>query len=155
MGRRPNRWCMRHMGANLYDHFKNRDMMVLFKRLCTQNQQRKFNALWKLLDDMTVKHIEYIDKKRTQDQQHKVEPTGTRQQRFEVACKDICRRGVRRERVGQECLLREDGMAACTCHKPKMLHLPCSHVIAACVESGVQPRSFVSPYFTKEAVAST
>ena len=53
-----NRWCMRHMGANFYDHFKNRDLMVLFKRLCAQNQQRKFNALWKLLDDMTAKHIE-------------------------------------------------------------------------------------------------
>src|SRR5213075_1375176 len=31
---------------------------VLSKRLCAQNQQRKFNALWKLLDDMTAKHIE-------------------------------------------------------------------------------------------------
>src|SRR5205814_9856851 len=49
---------MRHMGANFYDHFKNRDLMVLFKRLCVQIQQRKFNALWKLLDDMTAKHIE-------------------------------------------------------------------------------------------------
>ena len=49
---------MRHMGANLYDHFKNRDLMLLFKRLCAQNQQRKFNALWKLLDEMIVKHIE-------------------------------------------------------------------------------------------------
>src|SRR5207237_7482771 len=53
-----NRWCMRHMGANFYDHFKNRDLMLLFKRLCAQNQQRKFNALWKLLDEMTAKHIE-------------------------------------------------------------------------------------------------
>src|SRR5438105_6198268 len=35
-----NRWCMRYMGANFYDHFKNRDLMVLFKRLCGQNQQR-------------------------------------------------------------------------------------------------------------------
>src|SRR5437762_1429582 len=48
---------MRHMGANFYDHFKNRDLMLLFKRLCAQNQQRKFNALWKLLDEMTAKHI--------------------------------------------------------------------------------------------------
>ena len=49
---------MRHMGANFYDHFKNKNLMVLLKRLCFQNQQRKFNALWKLLDDMTAKHIE-------------------------------------------------------------------------------------------------
>ena len=53
-----NRWCMRHMGANFYDHFKNKDLMVLLKRLYSQNQQRKFNALWKLLDDMTAKQIE-------------------------------------------------------------------------------------------------
>ena len=33
------------MGANFYDHFKNKDLKNLFKRLCTQNQQRKFNAL--------------------------------------------------------------------------------------------------------------
>src|SRR5438105_14772666 len=52
-----NKWCMRHMGANFYDHFKNKDLMVLFKRLCAQNQQRKFNTLWKLLDDMTAKQI--------------------------------------------------------------------------------------------------
>ena len=49
---------MRHTGAKFYDHFKNRDLTVLFERLCAQNQQRKFNALWKLLDDMTAKHIE-------------------------------------------------------------------------------------------------
>src|SRR6266540_3404229 len=210
---------MRHMGANFYDHFKNRDLMILFKRLCAQNQQRKFNALWKLLDDMTAKHIEerkarasssnttqaaqssgsamkpfmqwirdapkekwsllydtdgsrygimttnlaesynmvmrgvrclplvgivkfimygcakyfrdrynvvspslnnlgmlfgykiteYMDKKITKTQQHNVRPMGTRQQRFEVACKDRCHHGMRRERVVQECLLKEEG----------------------------------------------
>src|SRR5438045_5245458 len=97
---------------------------------------------------------EYMHKKITKAQQHNVRPMGTREQMVEVACKDRSRRGVRGERVLQECLLREDGTTACTCHKPKLLHLPCSHVIAACVESGVQPRSFVSPYFTKEAFAS-
>src|SRR6266542_1946068 len=86
---------------------------------------------------------DYMDKKITKAQQHNVRPIGTRQQRFEVACKDRSRRGVRRERVVQECLLREDGTAACTCHKTKVLHLPCSHIIAACVESGVQPTTFV------------
>src|SRR6266542_6321103 len=74
---------------------------------------------------------EYMDKKITKAQQHNVRSMGTRQQRFEVACKDKYRRGVRRERVVQGCLLREDGITACTCHKPKLLHLPCLHVIAA------------------------
>src|SRR5437667_6254980 len=120
---------MRHIGANYYDHFKNKDLMVLFKRLCAQNQQRKFNTLWKLLDDMTAKQIaerearassanttqatqssasgpkpftqwirdamvfgnritEYMHKKITKAQQHNVRSMGTREQRFEVACKD-------------------------------------------------------------------
>ena len=39
--------------------------------------------------------------------------------------------------------------------KPKLLHLPCSHLIAACAESGLQPGVFVSPYFSKEAAVST
>ena len=42
------RWCIRHMGANFDDHFKNKDLKNMFKRLCIQNQQRKFNALWQI-----------------------------------------------------------------------------------------------------------
>src|SRR5579859_1216904 len=53
-----NRWCMRHMGTNFYSHFKNKDPMDMFKRLCAQNQQRKFNALWKTLDELTAKQSE-------------------------------------------------------------------------------------------------
>ena len=45
---------MRHMAANFYERFKNKDMMNLFKRLCTQNQQRKFDALWGIIDDMSA-----------------------------------------------------------------------------------------------------
>ena len=45
------------MGANFYDHFKNKDLKNMFKRLCTQNQQRKFNALWQMLDQLTVEQV--------------------------------------------------------------------------------------------------
>ncbi|WVZ86820.1 hypothetical protein U9M48_033546 [Paspalum notatum var. saurae] len=51
-----SRWCMRHLAANFYDHFKNKDLQDLFKSLCSQNQQRKFNAIWKLLGELTAKH---------------------------------------------------------------------------------------------------
>ena len=87
--------------------------------------------------------------------QHRVISTGTREHRFEVLCKDRTSRGIRRDRVVQESLIRADGTARCTCMKPKLLHLPCSHVIAACAESGLQPGVFVSPYFSKEAATST
>jgi hypothetical protein len=43
----------------------------------------------------------------------------------------------------------------CTCNKPKLLHLPCSHVLAACGQLGMDAISFVSPYFLKESVLNT
>jgi hypothetical protein len=254
-----NRWCMRHMGANFYNHFRNKDLMNLFKRLCQQNQQRKFNALWKVLDDLTTKYLqtgvgsssnasssqssssrpfsnwiqdapkekwallydtdgsrygimttnlteiynnvlrgvrglplvgivefilygcskyfikryndisvtlqnpsilygnrvaEYMRTKISKAAKHHMTPMGTMDMRFEVGCKDRLRRGVRRERVVQECLLRGDGSASCTCHKSRLLHLPCSHVIAACAEIGMSTSSFVSTYFKNETIAA-
>jgi hypothetical protein len=47
---------MRHMAVNLYAHFKNKDLMNLFKRVCGQNQEQKFNALCKVLDDLASKN---------------------------------------------------------------------------------------------------
>src|SRR6185369_14935330 len=43
----------------------------------------------------------------------------------------------------------------CTCNKPKLLHLPCSHVLAACGQIGLAAISFVSPYFLKQSVLNT
>jgi len=51
-----NWWCMRHMGANFHDHFKNKDLMDLFKRLASQNQERKFKTLRRMLDRLFAKH---------------------------------------------------------------------------------------------------
>ena len=48
-----SRWCMRHMGANFHSQFKNKVLMKLFKRLCIQNQEKKFKLIWKKLDDLT------------------------------------------------------------------------------------------------------
>ena len=45
------------MGANFYDHFKNKDLRNMFKRLCIQNQQRKFNDLWQMLDQLTAEQV--------------------------------------------------------------------------------------------------
>ena len=98
---------------------------------------------------------QYMQDKIAKARQHRVLSTGTREHRFEVLCKDRTSRGIRRDRVVQESLIRADGTARCTCMKPKLLHLPYSHVIAACAESGLQPGVFVSPYFSKEAATST
>ena len=57
MARCPKQLCIRHMGANFYDHFKKKDLKNMFKRLCTQNQRRKFNALWQMLDQLTAELV--------------------------------------------------------------------------------------------------
>ena len=62
---------------------------------------------------------------------------GTMEHRFEVLCKDRTGRGIHRDRVVQENLIRADGNAFCSCMKPKLLHLPCSLLIATCAESGL------------------
>ena len=46
-----------HMGANFFDYFKNKELKDLFKRLCTQNQWRKFNALWQMLDQLNAEQV--------------------------------------------------------------------------------------------------
>jgi hypothetical protein len=58
-----SRWCMRHMGANFHNQFKNKELTQLFKRLCATNQEKKFFDLWQNLDDLTKKASEEIAKK--------------------------------------------------------------------------------------------
>ncbi|XP_015645807.2 uncharacterized protein [Oryza sativa Japonica Group] len=53
-----SRWCMRHFGANFYRQFRSKRLMDLFKKLCKQNQQRKFDAIWEQLDRLTTTHME-------------------------------------------------------------------------------------------------
>ena len=69
---------------------------------------------------------------------------GTKDQKFEVSCKDRTGKGVRRQRVVQDCLITPEGKVFCRCKKPQIFHLPCSHIIAACSESGLEPEVFVS-----------
>jgi hypothetical protein len=74
--------------------------------------------------------------------------------RFEVFFEDRLRRGVHKERVVQECLFRYDGIVACSCQNPKLLHLSCSHIITPSAESEVLHGPFVSEYLKKETIAS-
>jgi hypothetical protein len=50
-----SRWCMRHIGANFLRQFKNKHLMDIFKRLCKEINQRKFNKQWQKLDELTEK----------------------------------------------------------------------------------------------------
>ncbi|CAM0907082.1 unnamed protein product [Alopecurus aequalis] len=39
-------------------------------------------------------------------------------------------------------------IATCSCNKPQLLHMPCSHVIAVCCEIGVRSAAYMSPYYS-------
>ena len=58
-----SRWCMRHLGANFYKQFRSKRLMDLFKKLCKQNQRRKFDAIWEQLDTLTTAHMEDVRKR--------------------------------------------------------------------------------------------
>jgi hypothetical protein len=58
-----SRWCVRHMKANFHSQLKNKTLAKLFERLCDQNQQKKFDAIWKKLDELTKKALEEIAKR--------------------------------------------------------------------------------------------
>nr|CAE05627.1 OSJNBb0061C13.9 [Oryza sativa Japonica Group]CAH67327.1 OSIGBa0102I15.7 [Oryza sativa] len=273
-----SRWCMRHMGANFFKQFKNKELMNMFKRLCNQNQEKKFNELWKRLDELTAKcsdqraaapstavadppqalgplptdsptlvrktgleirkfsqwilHepkekwakaydtggarygimttnlaevynwvmrgvrglplvgiVEFIlhgtcryfrdrfqavlpsmlnnsilfgafmqkklEELRKKAMKHRAVVQGTQQHRFEILCQNKAGRGIYRKRVKQECVLKADGTCHCSCAKPKLLHRPCTHVIAAAAECGIPDAVYVSQYFSKQAIYHT
>ena len=52
-----SRWCMRHLGANFFRQFKNKRLMIIFKRLCGTNQKKKFDLLWTKLDELTESEV--------------------------------------------------------------------------------------------------
>jgi hypothetical protein len=41
-----SRWCIRHIGVNFFRQFKNKHLMDMFKRLCKETNQQKFNKQW-------------------------------------------------------------------------------------------------------------
>ena len=97
----------------------------------------------------------YMKEKIEKTQYHRVVSMGTKDQRFEVLCMDMTGQGVRRQRVVQDCLITPEGKVFCRCKKPQLLHLPCSHVIAACSESRLEAGVFVSEYYRKETAVHT
>ncbi|WVZ95573.1 hypothetical protein U9M48_041317, partial [Paspalum notatum var. saurae] len=192
-----SRWCMRHLAANFHDHFKNKELTDMFKRLCYQNQQQKFNALWKLLDELTAKQAtessssasirtskpfsQWIQDKPkekwallydTNGKHYRIMTTNIAESynmvmRGSRGLPLVGSRGLKlhariqvvvvcaRERTVRECLIGNNGIIHCSCFKPQLLHLPCSHVLAACREVSVDPTTFVSAYYKKETIAAT
>src|SRR5664279_722228 len=51
------RWCMRHLGANFFSQFKSKKLMNLFKKLCKQNRQWKYDYLRGMLNKFTETEV--------------------------------------------------------------------------------------------------
>jgi hypothetical protein len=71
---------------------------------------------------------------------------------YEVECKGKLRLGTKREKAFQIAELGNQ-ICRCTCQKPLLLHISCTHVIAVCYE--LQQFSFhryVPWYYNKETV---
>ncbi|KAJ1270686.1 hypothetical protein BS78_06G070800 [Paspalum vaginatum] len=178
------------MGANSYYHFKNRDLMNLFKRLGIQNQQRKFNALWKMLNQFTADNMQAVEGARSAVKPFSHWIRGTPKGKLSllydsngiwygiqttnhVECFNMVLHRVRGfplvgivDFIMYDCMryFRERYMAASLtmnnpqmqfCTKPRVFHLPCSHIIATCGVSGLQVETYMSPYFTKEVAFQT
>ena len=63
--------------------------------------------------------------------------------------------GISNTTVTMECQLwPETNQCVCTCNKPELLHIPCSHVYAARGKEGIEG-TYVSSYYLKEAVLTT
>jgi hypothetical protein len=272
-----SRWCMRHIGANFFRQFKNKHLMDMFKRLCKETNQQKFNKQWRKLDELTGKKrsedasknrtaqdeaealcplptdtastrrrsgsavktfsewienepkkkwallydtdgarygimttnyaevynwvlrgvrglplvaivefivhgctdyfrdrftknqafmqdpdryfgkmmTEYMTKKAASARLHHVRQCGTQELKFEVSPKDRARHDMRRQTPVKECILKFDGTCCCSCMRPKLLHVPCSHVMAACADIRHPVDIYVSHYYRKETIAST
>ena len=102
------------------------------------------------------KVMKYMNEKMEKARSFTVFAFGNQERRFEVRLptdKFGCgnRQRTHEVRIGNEAW----PTCECTCNKPKLLHLPCSHVLAACGQLGMDAISFVSPYYLKESVLST
>ena len=74
---------------------------------------------------------------------------------FEIRCKRRYASAYNAGDTVQQCKLGSNE-ATCTCNKPKLHHIPCSHVIAACRDMGSNDASqYVSPFYTAEALQNT
>jgi hypothetical protein len=71
---------------------------------------------------------------------------------YEVECEGKIRLGPSREKTYQVAEVGKQ-ICKCTCRKPQLLHIPCSHVIVICYElQQFNFHRYVTWYFTKESV---
>ena len=100
--------------------------------------------------------MEYMEKKIQKARLHTVRNIGNQERRFEVHL-PTNKFGTAGEFRTHEVKISNGAWPTCecSCNKPKLLHLPCSHVLAVCGQLKMDAISFVSPYFWRESVVNT
>ena len=104
-----------------------------------------------------LKMMEYMNEKSKKAQDHMVRAFGVHEYRFEVTSKPKGGLGTDCRVVTHEVNLGQGmtGWCECDCNKPKLLHVPCSHVIAACGQLGMPTSPYVSQFYLKDNVVQT
>jgi hypothetical protein len=97
---------------------------------------------------------DYMTKKAASAQLYHERQYGTQELKFEVAPRDRARRGMRHQTPVKECILKVDCTCCYSCMRAKLLHIPYSHVMAACADIEHPVDIYVSNYFRKETSAS-
>ena len=76
-----------------------------------------------------------IEKRKVKAQFHRTRIFDLGNNEFEVMCRHRYASGYSAGYTVQQCQLGADEVW-CTCNKPKLHHIPCSHVFAACKDMG-------------------
>ena len=98
---------------------------------------------------------EIISQKRGKAQAHRTRIYDRGNNKFEVQCRRRYASGYSAGDTVQQCELGAD-KAICSCNKPMLHHIPCSHVFAACRDMGGNDGSqYVSWYYTAAALRNT
>src|SRR5438132_2049391 len=96
-----------------------------------------------------------LDARRANAQHHRTRIFDRRNNEFEVLCHHKYASGYSTGDTVQQCTVGPTE-AKCTCNKPKVEHIPCSHVLAACRElGGNDGGQYVSWFYTTEALRNT
>jgi hypothetical protein len=103
------------------------------------------------------KMYKWLEKAVTKASRHIVLAMGTHENRFQTIVRAKGVVGWETTLVNHEVNLGRqfNGWAECTCHKPKLLHVPCSHVLASLSQVGVSSMGYISPFYSKDNVEQT
>jgi hypothetical protein len=98
---------------------------------------------------------EILKKRRGKAHHHRTRIFDLQTNEFEIQCKRRYASAYSDGDTIQQCQLRSNE-ATCTCNKPKLQHISCSHIIAACKDMGGNDASqYISLFYTTDALKNT